>query len=188
MPPVLSMGGRRSVWLSVHWEPVSEWELSARTSCQQKEENYTHLHRLLHSDIRCLASALPNALWDLREQEERKCSVSRHMDSCQTSQNQSTCNLNMQISSATICSKFLQAPQNFSRPRTSKHSRQGVHFVLWLGSQHSPSCLSSQAVSAPSKMCIHCRLHSQPGFAMTKTKSKSWNSSMTAQTWYNFLY
>lgn len=72
MPPVLSMGGRRSVWLSVHWEPVSEWELSARTSCQQKEENYTHLHRFLHSDIRCLASALPNALWDQQWGNKRK--------------------------------------------------------------------------------------------------------------------
>ena len=67
MPPVLSMGGGRSVWLSVHWEPVSEWELSARTSCQQKEENYIHLYRFLHSDIRCSATALLNTLRDLRE-------------------------------------------------------------------------------------------------------------------------
>lgn len=45
MPPVLSRGGGSSGWLSVHWEPVSEWELSARTSCQQKKklkiQNYT---------------------------------------------------------------------------------------------------------------------------------------------------
>lgn len=40
MPPVLSMGGGRSAWLSVHCEPVSEWEPSARTSCQEKEKNY----------------------------------------------------------------------------------------------------------------------------------------------------
>jgi len=67
MPPVLSRGGGRSVWLSVHWEPVSEWELSARTSCQQKEENYTRSYRVLHSDMRCSAPALLNALRGPRE-------------------------------------------------------------------------------------------------------------------------
>lgn len=43
MPPVLSMGGGRSAWLSVHCEPVSEWELSARTSCQEKKKRITHI-------------------------------------------------------------------------------------------------------------------------------------------------
>lgn len=32
MPPVLSRGGGSSGWLSVHWDPPSEWALSARTS------------------------------------------------------------------------------------------------------------------------------------------------------------
>lgn len=61
MPPVLSMGGGRSAWLSVHCEPVSEWELSARTSCQEKQENYTYLHRFLHSDA-CWDAALLHTL------------------------------------------------------------------------------------------------------------------------------
>lgn len=34
MPPVLSSGGGRSVWLSVPWDPASECAPSARTSCE----------------------------------------------------------------------------------------------------------------------------------------------------------
>lgn len=37
MPPVLSRGGGSSGWLSVHWDPPSEWELSARTSCRDRD-------------------------------------------------------------------------------------------------------------------------------------------------------
>lgn len=37
MPPVLSRGGGSSGWLSVHWDPPSEWALSARTNWETEE-------------------------------------------------------------------------------------------------------------------------------------------------------
>lgn len=38
MPPVLSRGGGSSGWLSVHWDPPSEWALSARTNWETHRE------------------------------------------------------------------------------------------------------------------------------------------------------
>lgn len=78
MPPVLSMGGGRSAWLSVHCEPVSEWELSARTSCQEKEENYTYLHRFLHSDV-CWDAALLHTLWGPTRDKKRGSAQCLHL-------------------------------------------------------------------------------------------------------------
>lgn len=127
MPPVLSMGGGRSAWLSVHCEPVSEWELSARTSCQEKKkENYPHLYEFLRSD-RCWP-LLCYALCDYLR-EERKCLVPTCTDSCQ-SFTKSGC---IQPQHENSISQDTQGtPQKFPPLGTSEHSGQGVHVCVLL--------------------------------------------------------
>lgn len=101
MPPVLSRGGGRSVWLSVHWEPVSEWELSARTSCQQKKKIKSELHTLPPAPPLWPKVFSQNpGIWGKLEEEKRR-------DPCQ---NQVKFSLHMKTS-AWIGTEFLQAPR-----------------------------------------------------------------------------